>query len=657
MTAPIKLHDYQEATKQFMVDHPKCAVFLPMGLGKDQPLDALVLTPSGFRTMGEMAIGTEVVVPSGGTALVDGVFPQGVRPVYELTLDDGRTVRAGRDHLWSVLDQEGYASTMSTAELRALKDGDSRYIRDVHPDTGAPLEYTGGQRRIISIEYVGEEHTQCISVDHPDHEYVTDQFVRTHNTLVTLSTLAEVRPSGHILVIAPLNIVRSTWIDEIEKWGFPVRTKSLIVNERGNKLSRKKRLERYAEIATDPPTMYFINQDLVDDLVQNMPTQRVSGRKTFVWPFGTVIIDESQGLKNPSSKRFKALKRVAPATTRIIEMTGTPTPNGLLDLWSQIYLLDEGLALGRTFTQYRERYFRPTQYVNNRPVKWELLPGAEQEIYQRISHLVMSIENTALTLPPLTVNDVRVHLADKEQELYEEMKRELVLTFTDKSSGSQEHVTAPNAGVLAARLIQIASGTIYTGPNHKHEVIHNQKIEHCDYILRNTTSPTIIAYRFVSDREQLLKQLRDRGYDVRVFDGSREMIKQWNERKIQVMLLQPASAGHGLNLQQGGSSMIWYTLPWSLEHYAQTNARLHRQGQKDPVVIHRLITQKTFDTRLPKILENKDGVQQGLMDAVLMEVGATDLGAPLSNAAMHRMVDEDWLDYIEDYGVDDSDRF
>ena len=847
MTTVIKLHDYQKATKQFMIDHPKCAVFLPMGLGKDQPLDALVLTPSGFRTMGEMTIGTEVIVPSGGTALVDGVFPQGVRPVYELTLDDGRTVRAGKDHLWTVSNawqrHEGYPpvvkNTLELLEDLTMKNGDSKwYIEAIaEPDLGqwsssldpyligvllgdgslsqsVPMVSTPdqeilddvarmlpagvtpkwaanydyrltsprGQRNALtdelrrlgimgklsveksipqqllhvsaddrlallqglldtdghalktgfdlvlgseqllddarwlvhslggratkmtkvvngkeyfrlygrlpqhlspfrlsrkaavygtgirtryptvhlairSIEYVGEEHTQCISVDHPDHEYVTDQFVRTHNTLVTLSALADIQPSGHILVIAPLNIVRSTWIDEIEKWGFPVRTKSLIVNERGNKLSRKKRLERYAEIATDPPTMYFINQDLVDDLIQNMPTQSVNGRKTFVWPFGTVIIDESQGLKSPSSKRFKALKRVAPATTRIIEMTGTPTPNGLLDLWSQIYLLDEGLALGRTFTQYRERYFRPTQYVNNRPVKWELLPGAEKEIYQRISHLVMSIENTALTLPPLTVNDVRVHLADKEQELYEEMKRELVLTFTDKSSGSQEHVTAPNAGVLAARLIQIASGTIYTGPNHKHEVIHNQKIEHCDYILRNTTSPTIIAYRFVSDREQLLKQLRDRGHDVQVFDGSREMIKQWNERKIQVMLLQPASAGHGLNLQQGGSSMIWYTLPWSLEHYAQTNARLHRQGQKDPVVIHRLITQKTFDTRLPKILENKDGVQQGLMDAVLMEVDSTDLGAPLSKDTMYRMVDEDWLDYIEDYGVDDTDRF
>lgn len=648
------LHPYQKATKDFMTTRTKCAAFLPMGMGKDQPLDALVLTPSGFLTMGEMTIGTEVVVPGGGTAFVDGVFPQGTRPVYELTLDDGRTVRAGQDHLWSVLDEQGRHLVENTRELRDLIQMSPRYIEDVHPDTGAPLEYTSGQRRITSIEYVGEEPTQCIRVDHPDHEYVTDQFVRTHNTLVTLSALNEIRPAGNILVVAPLNIVRSTWIDEIEKWGFPVACKSLVVNERGTKLSRKKRLELYAQIPSGPPTMYFINHDLIHDLVQNMPQVNQGGRKVTQWPFSTIIIDESQSMKNGQSRRFKALKRVAPATTRIIEMTGTPTPGGLLDLWAQIYLLDEGQALGKTFTAYREKYFRATRYVNGRPVQWEPLPGSEDEIYQRISHLVMSIENTQLQLPELTINDVTVHMDAKETKLYEQMKSDFIVTLPTNQAGQVDVVEAVNTGVLSSKLLQIASGTLYTDDAHNYQVIHDRKIEMCDYIINNTAGPVLIAYKFVSDRKELLSKLTKAGHDVHVFDGSRAMIHAWNRREIPVMLLQPASAGHGLNLQDGGSDLIWYTLPWSLEHYAQTNARLHRQGQTEPVVIHRLITAGTFDARLPGVLSNKDAVQAELLEAVRMEVssimGAGGVSLPPGPMQI------DW-DAIEDYGTDLYDRF
>jgi SNF2 family DNA or RNA helicase len=198
--------------------------------------------------------------------------------------------------------------------------------------------------------------------------------------LATLAALAAVRPTGHILVVAPVNIARSTWIDEIEKWGFPLRTRSFIVNDNDKKLTKIKRLQRYEDVFSDEPTMYFINVELIDDLVNQMPVQTINGQKTIMWPFQTVIVDESQTLKNPGGVRFKALRKVAPAIVRLIELTGTPTPNGLMDLWSQMFLLDGGLALGKTLTEYRERYFVAAMMIDNRPLKWELRPGAAEEI-------------------------------------------------------------------------------------------------------------------------------------------------------------------------------------------------------------------------------------------------------------------------------------
>lgn len=591
-------------------------------------------------------------------------------------------------------------------------------------------------------------------------------------TLVTLDTLNTVMPQGHILVIAPLNIVRSTWIDEIEKWGYNVRTKSLIVNEDGKSISRDARLARYKSVFEEPPTMYFVNQDLVEDLVLHMGqrynshmmtdlldfisgkvspeldakigkkfsqrndakvtddligflkaqakeagdaaavaaridpdpkvqarsdkrAQRLSdlviglgnplyaqieafpdqwaaatGKKLHpaIWPFQTVIIDESQGFKNPSSRRFKHLQMVRPAITRLIEMTGTPTPQGLLDLWAQVFLLDQGQALGTTMSEYKKRWFYETKYVNNRPVAWEPRPGAEQEIYDAVRHLVMSVENTSLQLPSLTINDVMVHLDHDEMQAYRKFAKESVIDLATVS-GDKVSITAASAGVLTAKLTQFASGTMYVPPItcvqcrgkimrsvdiddddqpivtlshededvdldhapkpvHQHqswEIVHGRKMEHLDYILRNTPTPTIVAYRFVSDRKRLMKELAELGHDVHLFDGSREMIQDWNAGKYPVMLLQPASAGHGLNLQQGGSTLVWYTLPTSLEQYLQTNARLHRQGQVNPVVIHRLIAKGTYDERVVRLLANKKITQDDLIEAVMMDLSSLDI--------------------------------
>ncbi|WP_329142823.1 DEAD/DEAH box helicase [Streptomyces sp. NBC_01456] len=548
-------------------------------------------------------------------------------------------------------------------------------------------------------------------------------------TLSTLAVLQTVRPMGHILVIAPVAIARSTWIDEIEKWGFPIRTKSLIVDENDRKLSKVKRLQRFQEVFTDPPTMYFINQELltqpsqetklitpvpgavpaptvspeatailgllqtrgpldrdelIDEyralvagnpnnrvpakdkirawiqellksalvtweaydcrtcsgagcaqcrfgLVDQMPVQNINGQNTILWPFQTVIVDESQGFKSHSSNRFKALAQVRPAITRLIELTGTPSPDGLHDLWSQIYLLDQGQALGRDITQFRNRWFVPKMVPGTTtPAKWIPTANAEQEIYDAIGHLVMSAQNTTLVLPSLTIQDVNVTLPPDLIQAYKEFKRDLVLdivrTYTDddgKVTQSVESIIAQNQAVLTSKLMQFASGTLYTADpddpatKGQYEVIHDKKLEMAEYLVRNNGGePVLIAYHFKSDKEQLLARFKKAAIDVQAFDGSRAMVGRWNAGQIPVMLLHPASAGHGLNLQHGGSTMIWYTLPFSLEHYMQTNGRLHRPGQQRPVIIHRLIAKGTQDERIPSVLAGKQQVQDDLIQAV-----------------------------------------
>lgn len=551
-------------------------------------------------------------------------------------------------------------------------------------------------------------------------------------TLTTLSVLQSVRPIGHILVIAPVAIARSTWLDEIDKWGFPIRTRSLIVDENDKKLSKDQRLARFQQVFTDPPSMYFINQELLTQpfkgsrllqlttdpngaaitaglsaeatvlrsliesmgpmsqeelvehfqqhcsnhgagpglsktavialirqlvsdhvlerethecpacagdgcalcqygLIDQMPIQTIQGQRTITWPFQTVIIDESQGFKSHSSGRFQAMKLVRPAITRLIELTGTPAPNGLHDLWSQVYLLDQGAALGQTITEFRNRWFIPKMVPGTTtPAKWLPVPGAEQEIHQAISHLVMSTQNTSLNLPPLTVQDVNVSMPPDLLQSYKEFKRDLVLdvvsTYVDDKGDltqSLESIVAENQAVLTSKLMQFASGTLYTAdpddPSTKgrYEVIHDKKIEMAEYLVRNNGGePMLVAYHFRSDLEQLLARFKKAGIDAQAFDGSRDMVRRWNAQQIPVMLLHPASAGHGLNLQHGGSSMVWFTLPFSLEHYMQTNGRLFRTGQTKPVTIYRLITKGTQDERLPVVLRDKQQVQDDLIEAV-----------------------------------------
>lgn len=464
-----------------------------------------------------------------------------------------------------------------------------------------------------------QETAKNFLIAHPKAGLFLDVgFGKTLTTLATLMELAQQgQLHGHILIIAPKAIARSTWIDEMKKWGIKASTVSLIVNEKGQKLGKQNRLKLYEDIENHPSAFYFINRELIADLVNWHHDNKRP------WPFPTVIIDELQSFKSYSSQRFKALKSVESQITRFIGLTGTPVPNGLMDLWPEIYLMDGGARLGRNITAYRDTFFNPGLTINGNVVSWRPKIGAEEEIYSRISDIVISVQNPNLKLPSVTYNDVYCYMTDEETAKYKAMAKESVIDITD-ASGEDTTIAAGNAAILSAKLSQMASGTLYitdeeTGtskPNSEYVVIHQRKLEQLKYIIDNTTSPVLVAYHFKSDKDQILSYFTENGYDVRVFDGSPDMIHEWNNGNIPIMLLQPASAGHGINIQDGGHTLVWYTLPWSLEHYIQTNGRLNRQGQKHPVVIHHLLTYGTIDTRILSAINKKDMSERELLEAI-----------------------------------------
>lgn len=449
-----------------------------------------------------------------------------------------------------------------------------------------------------------------------DYQVYAKDFLITHpycglflkmglgKTSIVLEALWELNPSEHVLIIAPKNIARVTWTNEIKKWGMPFKTKSLVVNEKGKPLTKAKRDKILDAVATESPTVYFVNRDIVTTLVKRFP-----GRQ---WPFRTVIIDESQSFKAYTAARFKAMKTVRPYIGRVVELTGSPAPKGLEDLWSQIWLLDMGDRLGKTITSFRERWFNPGIIMNNYPVTWRLKWGAEQEIYDRIGDIVISMRNDRIKLPPITYNPVMIPLDEDERKLYKQLMKDSVLELGDGTV-----VEAANAAVLQAKLSQMASGALYKqSGSHEYEVIHEKKLEMTDYIIDNTPDNVVIAYHFQSDLDMLMNYLKAQGREPVKFDGTPEMELAWNRKEIPILLIQPASCGFGLNLQEGGSTLVWYTLPWSLEEYEQTIARLHRQGQVEPVVIHQLMVENTIDAKILKALELKDIGQERLIDAV-----------------------------------------
>jgi SNF2 family DNA or RNA helicase len=319
-----------------------------------------------------------------------------------------------------------------------------------------------------------------------------------------------------------------------------------------------------------------------------------------------IVIDALSSFKNPQAKRFRALRKAIPCASRVVGLTGTPSTNGLMDLWAEVYLLDQGERLGRTIGRYRDDYFRPGMRNGYTVYKWEPRKRAAEEIRKRISDICVSMSAADyLQLPERIDNMIPVTLDDKERKLYEEMERDQILQLTD-----DETVAALNAAAVMSKLLQLANGSVYTDSGEAVR-IHDRKVEALEEIVDTTAEPVLVFYSFRHD----LDSIQERISEAKTLDGP-EDIAAWNRGEIRVLLAHPASVGYGLNLQEGGHVIVWYGLTWSLELYQQANARLYRQGQDKPVIVHHLIAEGTVDEQVMKALQSKDTSQRALLEAL-----------------------------------------
>ena len=391
-----------------------------------------------------------------------------------------------------------------------------------------------------------------------------------------------------MLVIAPLRVARSTWPDEIAKWDhLNDLTYSVAV---GTEKERLEALRKNVEIV-------IINRENVDWLVN---------KSGYRFNFDMIVIDELSSFKSYSAKRFRALLKVRPYVERIVGLTGTPSSNGLMDLWAEYRLLDFGERLGRYITRYRLKYFTPDKRSATVIFSYKLLPGAEDEIYNAISDITISMKaKDYLKMPDLIINEVTVDLDPTERRTYETLRKEMVVQISE-----QEEIDAVNAASLSGKLLQMANGAVYDEDKRVLR-IHDKKLDALEDLIEAANGkPVLIAYWYKHDLERIKER-----FNVREILNDQD-IKDWNSGKIDVAVIHPASAGHGLNLQQGGSTMIWFGLTWSLELYEQANARLYRQGQNETVVIHHIITKGTIDEDVMLALKRKEKMQSALIDAV-----------------------------------------
>lgn len=396
-----------------------------------------------------------------------------------------------------------------------------------------------------------------------------------------------------ILVIAPLRVARDTWKAELEKWEHLRCIKYSVAV--GTEAERKAALQK-------PANLYIINRENVGWIIEQ------SG---LPFDYDMVVIDELSSFKSHQAKRFRSLIKVRPTVKRMVGLTGTPSSNGLMDLWAEFRLLDMGKRLGRFITHYRDEFFRPDKRNGQVIFSYKPKDGAEEEIYRRISDITISMKSTDfLQMPECVINEVEVSLSDKEMKMYNGLKKDLVLAIANKE------IDAVNAGALSNKLSQMANGAVYDEDKNYIE-IHDRKLDALeDLIEQSNGKPVLVAYWFKHDLERIKKR-----FTVREIKTSKDIV-DWNNGSIPVAVIHPASAGHGLNIQKGGSTLIWFGLTWSLELYLQTNARLWRQGQKSKtVVIHHIITKGTTDERIMKALRTKETTQDALMDAVRAEIG------------------------------------
>lgn len=417
---------------------------------------------------------------------------------------------------------------------------------------------------------------------------------KTVSTLTAINRLMyEDMEVNKVLVIAPKRVAEDTWVKEAAKWEHLKHLR--ISRVLGTEKQRKEALRVKADI-------YVINRENVCWLVAQYQG---------VLPFDMLVIDELSSFKSPKAQRFKALRLVRPRISRVVGLTGTPAPNGLEDLWSQIYLLDQGERLGRTITGYRAKYFRPGKSNGHVVFDYKPLEGSEESIYNRISDICVSMKaEDYLELPPRIDITSEVTLPAVIQSQYEEFEKTEILKLTEEE---ENNISAVNAAALSNKLLQFSNGAIYDGERQIHE-IHDAKLEILEEVVEAANGePVLVFYSFRHDISRIKRKLA--AYKPKELIDSQD-IDDWNSGKINVLLAHPAGAGHGLNLQKGGNIVVWYGLTWSLELYQQANARLHRQGQTKPVKVYHLLSKGTMDEDVMKAISGKADKQEALMQAV-----------------------------------------
>ena len=412
-------------------------------------------------------------------------------------------------------------------------------------------------------------------------------------TLTAIQRLIDDAEVSKVLVVAPKKVAESTWTDEAEKWDhLSLAVQRVMGTEK----------QRIAQLNTDAD-VYVI------------------GRDSFVWlaglydgvlPYDMLVIDELTSFKTPKSKRFKAMRIVTPSFRRVVGLTGTPAPNGLVDLWAQIYCLDMGARLGKSVTRYRDTYFEQFRY-NGIVVRCTIKKGAEETIRKKIADICLSMQaKDYLTLPDLLVVDEKVLLSPSTMQGYEKFERDRVMEFMEEHSEEKANVLATSAAALMNKLSQYSNGAIYDTEHNVHE-IHDEKLCRLRELVEAAASPVLVFYQYRHDIPRIEAALK--GYKVVAYEDD-DTLRSWNKGDIDVLLAHPASTAFGLNMQQGGHYIVWFGAEWNLELYQQACARLHRQGQQHPVIVYNLICAGTVDERAAMALRNKQGVQQGLLDGL-----------------------------------------
>jgi len=445
---------------------------------------------------------------------------------------------------------------------------------------------------MIYTPHAYQERATRFIIDHPNCALFLDMGLG--KSVITLTAIQQLMEDyleiNKVLVIAPKSVARNTWPSELRKWDHLKGLRMSVVM--GTVAQRKKALDADADI-------YVTNRDNVKWLVDYCDLTLVK------WPFNCVVLDESSSFKNPQSRRYKALRRMRWLIYRMIALTGTPSPNGLMDLWAQIELLDKGARLGRTLTTYRTRYFNPGRHNGHVVYEWRPKAGAREQITEAISDICLSMRaEDYLEMPDLIPAGTDIILTEEEAKGYADFEKEQLMEVDDTE------IEALTAAALTNKLLQYTGGAVYDSEHEWHEV-GRSKLDVLSDLVETAGEPVLIFYAYKHELARIQEELKD--YQPVVFTGEPEILGSWNRGEIRVLLCHPASVAYGLNMQEGGRIIVWYTPTWNLELYEQANARLHRQGQERPVLIYHLIALGTVDERVMEALSGKSSMQDYLM--------------------------------------------